>query len=78
MPKVVSNSSVLIHLAKIDSLDLLSDQFGEVLIPYAARRETVKEGGNKPDALAIAEAAWLKVREVPFSPLLATLGLTKK
>lgn len=31
----VSNSSPIIHLAKVDQLDLLRDFFGELLIPEA-------------------------------------------
>ena len=73
MLKVVSNSSPLIHLGKIDLLDLLAEQFHEILIPRAVWQEVVEEGRDEPDAKAIAAASWIKVQEVIFSPLLATL-----
>ncbi|MGA1823404.1 MAG: DUF3368 domain-containing protein [bacterium] len=73
MLRVVSNSSPLIHLAKIDLLNLLHSQFDEILIPRAVWREAVEEGGNEPDAKAISQASWIKVQDVSSSPLLTTL-----
>ncbi len=72
MLKVVSNSSTLIHLGKIGLLDLLAEQFGEILIPRAVWRETVEEGGEEPDARVIGSANWIKVCDVSVSPLLTT------
>jgi predicted nucleic acid-binding protein len=73
MLKVVSNSSPLIHLAKLDLLHLLHNQFNEILIPRAVWAEAVEEAGNEPDAKAISKASWIKVREVSASALLTTL-----
>ncbi len=73
MLKVVSNSSPLIHLGKIGLLDLLVDQFEQILIPRAVWREVVEEGGDEPEAKIIAGASWIKVHEVTPSPLLTTL-----
>lgn len=73
MLKVVSNSSPLIHLGKIDLLDLLAEQFDQILVPKAVWQETVEEGGNEPDAKAIASASWIKVQDVPSSSLLTNL-----
>lgn len=42
MPKVVGNSSALIHLAKIGQLDLLAQQFGQIVVPEAVWREVVE------------------------------------
>lgn len=36
---IISNSSPIIHLAKIDQLDLLRDFFGELLIPEAVYKD---------------------------------------
>lgn len=47
MPTVVSNSSTLIHLAKIGLLDLLREQFGHVIVPEAVWREVVEEGAAR-------------------------------
>lgn len=73
MLKVVSNSSPLIHLGKIGLLDLLAEQFGQILIPGAVWQEAVEEGGDEPDAKAIAKASWIKVHGIASSPLLTTL-----
>ncbi len=44
MALVISDSSVLIHLARIDHLNLLKDFFSIVAIPPAVWREVVEEG----------------------------------
>lgn len=53
MPKVVCNSSPLIHLAKVGKLELLKDYFTEILIPEAVYRECVVDGRDKEDAKRI-------------------------
>ena len=40
----ISNSSPIIHLAKIEQLDLLRDFFGELLIPEAVYEECMTQG----------------------------------
>jgi len=42
MPEVVSNSSPLIHLAKMGQLDLLHEFFGEIAIPRAVAHHFLK------------------------------------
>lgn len=73
MLKVVSNSTPLIHLGKIGLLDLLKHQYEQIFIPTAVWKEVVEEGNDEPDAKAVAEANWIKVREVKNSPLLMIL-----
>ncbi len=63
-PRVVSDSSPLIHLAKIGRLELLRLLFGEVLVPEAVYRECVIEGGEREDARRIAEARWIRVLKI--------------
>jgi len=75
MPKVVSNSSPLIHLAKLGQIDLLRRQFGEVIIPKAVWRESVEEGGIREDAKAIASASWIRTVDVSPSLLLTALSI---
>lgn len=60
----MSDSTPLIHLAKIDRLELLREFFGEIIIPEAVYRECVLEGGNSEDALAIKNAKWIKVEKI--------------
>lgn len=64
MQKVVSNTSSLIHLAKIGRLDLLKHLFNETIVPEAVYRESVVEGGNRKDAVKISEAEWIKVQKI--------------
>ena len=63
---VVSNTSPLLNLAIIDQLDLLRQQFGEILIPKAVLEELrVEEILPGSDHLGEAlVAGWLQVREV--------------
>ncbi|MBI5787511.1 MAG: DUF3368 domain-containing protein [Candidatus Schekmanbacteria bacterium] len=64
MPKVVSNSSPLIHLAKIGRLDLLKDLFGTIIIPESVYRECVAEGKGREEITLIRDADWLLVSQV--------------
>lgn len=62
--RVVSNSSPLIWLAKIDRLSLLKALFGEVLIPKKVCTETTTD--ESADSILIREAVeegWVKVSE---------------
>ncbi len=61
---VVSNSTPLIHLAKIGRLALLRKFFGEILIPEAVYRECVIEGGDIEDARTIKNAEWIRVERI--------------
>jgi len=63
---VVSNTSPLLNLAIIDQLDLLRQQFGEILIPKAVLEELRVEEmlpGSNHLREALVEG-WLQVREV--------------
>jgi len=72
---VVSNSTPLIHLAKIGRLDLLRKFFGEVFIPKAVYRECVLEGKGSKDAELIEKADWIKVVEIKDETLKKSLML---
>jgi uncharacterized protein len=74
MPGTVSNSTPLIHLAKIGQLELLRDFFGTVLIPEAVYRECVDEGIKYEEAALIAQATWLKVQEMNDNYLVTLLN----
>lgn len=61
---VVSNSSPLIWLARIDKLSLLRVLFREVIIPKKVYAETAS--GESPDSILIREAVedgWIQVSE---------------
>lgn len=74
MPITVSNSTPLIHLAKIGQLHLLPELFGTLLIPQAVYNECVIEGRNYREASQIAQANWLQVVPVTNQPLLTLLN----
>ena len=61
---VVSDSTILIGLAKIGKLDLLKKIFSRVFIPEEVFKEVVKRGKGKPGSKVIKEAAWIEVRPV--------------
>lgn len=66
MSPVVSNSTPLIYLAKVNKLDLLKSLFTEVFIPQEVKNEVVDKGKmlGKKDAYIVEKAiseGWLKV-----------------
>lgn len=64
MPKVVCNSSPLIHLAKVGKLELLKGYFTEISIPEAVYRECVIDGKDREDAKRIENATWIRVVDI--------------
>ena len=56
MPDAVSDSSPLIHLAKIDALELISRLYSRILIPPALWREVVGESDGRPGAVEMQKA----------------------
>ena len=69
MPKVISNSSPLIHLSRIGELTLLRYFFDEIIVPEAVYRECVIEGKNREDAKRIRKAKWIKVAKIKNTDL---------
>ena len=75
---VVSNTSPLLNLAIIDLLDLLRDQFGEVLIPDAVLAE-LRVDEPLPGSAQLRHAVdrgWLRLVHVRDQPLIALLTQT--
>lgn len=69
---IISNSSPIIHLAKIDQLDLLRDFFGELLIPEAVYEECIPKAR---DVVArIKQVSWLRVLPVTNQHLVKLLN----
>jgi uncharacterized protein len=56
MPDAVSDSSPLIHLAKIEALELISRLYSRILIPPAVWREVVEESDGRPGAVEMEKA----------------------
>jgi predicted nucleic acid-binding protein len=61
---VVSNSTPLISLARINRLHLLEEIFGKVYIPQGVYEEVVMEGVDKAGAKEVSEGHWIEVVEV--------------
>jgi len=74
MPITVSNSTPLIHLAKIRQLHLLPEFFGTLLIPQAVYTECVIEGQGHEESTLIAQANWLHLVPVANENLLTLLN----
>jgi predicted nucleic acid-binding protein len=61
---VVSNSSPLISLAKIDSFHLLQQLYGSVTISAEVYAEVVVSGASLPGSSETSSSPWLQVRQV--------------
>jgi predicted nucleic acid-binding protein len=76
MPKIVCDSSTLIHVASIGRLFLLQDLFEELTIPAAVWREVVEEGKGRSGVTEVEAAVregWIHVHSVEPSLLLRSL-----
>jgi predicted nucleic acid-binding protein len=73
MQKVVGNSSPIIHLAKIDKLDLLKHYFQTITVPKSVFRECVAEGKERQEAEVIKNSNWIKVLEAEDKKLVRLL-----
>lgn len=79
---IVSNSTILIFLAKIDKLFLLKELFKKILIPEEVEKEVVKEGKkrNYIDAIEVEKAInekWIIVEKINIDPMLKDIGIDK-
>ncbi|MBH8552874.1 DUF3368 domain-containing protein [Nostocaceae cyanobacterium CENA357] len=75
---VVSNTSPILNLAIVDQLDLLHQQFREILIPNAVLDE-LKTDEERPGSQAIREAiasGWIHIQKVNNEPLAQLLRQT--
>jgi len=60
---IVSNSTPLIALSRINKLELLKEYFTEIYILEEVYREVVERGGNLAGAREVRNAAWIKTRK---------------
>ena len=61
---VVSDSTLLIGLAKIEKLDLLKEVFHKIYVPEEVFREVTERGLNKPGAQFVRKTAWIKAKPI--------------
>jgi predicted nucleic acid-binding protein len=67
MALVISDSSTLMHLARIGQIELLRDLYGSLTIPPSVWREVVSEGKGRPgvnEVVAAHQAGWLQVDKI--------------
>ncbi len=64
MQTVISNSSPIIHLAKIGRLDLLKQFFGTITVPQMVWKECTSPGASRPEIESILSADWIKVVKI--------------
>lgn len=65
--KIISNSSPLINLSKIEKLDLIEKLYSKVFIPHAVFEELILQGKAKSEIegiMELIEKNILEVREV--------------
>lgn len=61
---VVSDTTAIMRLSKIDALPLLRSLYSEILIPQAVYDELTKTGKTQPGALQVMNASWIKVIQI--------------
>jgi uncharacterized protein len=76
MQKVISNSSVLIHLAKINELGLLKEFYQTITIPETVWKECVVEVESRYEVAIIKDAEWINVEKVKDQNLVKLLRTT--
>lgn len=64
MQIVISNSTPIIHLAKIGQLDLLKKYFGSIIVPQMVWKECSSPGAGRPEIESILSADWIKVVKI--------------
>ena len=74
---VVSNSTALIFLAKINKLNLLRDIFGKIIIPEEVYFEVAVKGCGRPgsEEIRLAIKDWIIVKKVRNKELKKLLSL---
>ena len=61
---IVSNSSPLIILARLNRFDLLQSLFGEIHISEEVHREVTQLGKGRPGAIRTQQATWIRVKAI--------------
>lgn len=73
---VVSNASPLILLSGIGRFDLLESLFGSVLIAEEVRTEVATRGTDRPGAIEVTTALWIRVGTIPGASTVPRLSKT--
>ncbi|HET6145968.1 MAG TPA: DUF3368 domain-containing protein [Polyangia bacterium] len=71
---VVSDSTAIIHLSRINALQVLKAVYGEILIPQAVFDELLAGGTAQPGALQVLNSTWIKKVKVQNAAIVARLS----
>ncbi len=63
MRKVVSNTTPIISLLKVNKLEILKELYGEVFIPFEVYRE-IEAGKNKDYYVDLIKIEWIKIVKI--------------
>lgn len=66
MRKVITNTTPILSLLKIDKLGLLGELYGEVIVPFAVFQE-IEAGKHKPYYQNVKQVSWMKIERVKNS-----------
>ena len=61
---VVSDTTAIIHLSRINALDLLRQLYMTIVVPDAVYQELVANGPDQPGAKEVATSRWIQRRTV--------------
>ncbi|MBS9766775.1 MAG: DUF3368 domain-containing protein [Flavobacteriaceae bacterium] len=63
MRKIISNTTPILSLLKIDKLHILKELYGKVIVPFAVYEE-VEQGKEKPYYQNLAEFDWIEIKSI--------------
>lgn len=63
MPKVVSNTTPILSLLKIDKLDLLKELYDEIIVPQAVFDE-IEKGKHKAFYIDLEKIEWINIQRI--------------
>ena len=63
MLKVISNTTPILSLLKIDKLNLLKELYGKIIIPEAVFRE-IENGKEKPYYKDLTKIDWIEIQKI--------------
>jgi len=75
-PKVVSNSTPLIALARIGRFGILQELFGELMIPTAVYTEIATHGKERAGSDELQNAHWIQCYQVSNHALVTFLKIS--
>ncbi|MBN2261515.1 MAG: DUF3368 domain-containing protein [Prolixibacteraceae bacterium] len=69
MPKVISNTTPILSLLKLDKLFLLKELYQKIIIPTAVFDE-IENGKDKPFYKNLKEYDWIQIQSIKYQPTL--------